>query len=129
MYPLVYCASKLHRAAFWRDFARANEHRLGVVSSWHNSHTVEEDEANAAAATFGWIKNLVDLRHATALIAWVEADEKPNGTLTEIGAMLSRHKPIYLVGTFEWGTWRHLPFVSSHPTVDHAVDQLLKDVA
>lgn len=129
MRPLVYCASKLHRAAYWRNFS-LTEPRLQVVSTWHNSLTVEQDDASSnTACRLGWLANLRDLRIADALIAWCVEGEKPNGTLTEIGFMLSRHAPVYLIGDFAWGTWRHLPFVSQHSTIDEAVEQLVKDFA
>lgn len=126
--PYVYCASKLHRAEYWRNLQTSDDWRYSIASTWHNSYTVEQDDASSnEACRFGWLKNLQDLKLANALIAWATKDEKPNGTLTEIGFMLSKHAPIYLVGDFAWGTWRHLPFVSQHETVEDAIEQLAKD--
>lgn len=128
-YPLIYCASKLHRAEYWRSLIQKNDPRYGIVSTWHNSLTVEQDDASSnEACREGWRSNLSDLLAADALIAWATADEKPNGTIVEIGSMLIRELPVYLVGDFAWGTWRHLPFVSHHPSVEAALDQLLKDL-
>lgn len=130
MRPSVYCASKLHRAAYWRAFAEANRTVIEVVSTWHNSLTVEQDDANSnEACRKGWVQNLYDLLDADAIIAWCVDGEKPNGTLVEIGSMIVEGKPVYLVGDFAWGTWRHLLTVKHFDTVDAAVEQLLKDLA
>ena len=128
MLPNLYCASKLHRAEFWRGIATQYSGRINIVSTWHNSLTVEQDDASSnTACRLGWLANLRDLRLADGLLAFVEKVEKPNGTLTEIGAMLSRHAPVYLVGDWEWGTWRHLPIVGQYPSVEAALNQFIRD--
>lgn len=126
--PDVYLASKLHRAPFWREFTIKHAGIIRVRSTWHNSLTVVEDDANSTNACIeGWKKNLSQLDCSDALIAHVVAGEKPNGTLTEIGVMMSYRLPIYLVGDFEWGTWRHLPFVHIVDSVDEAAERVHKD--
>lgn len=126
--PKVYLASKLYRANEWRLFRAMYLGVITVVSTWHDSDTVEQDDANSdEACRLGWIANRDQVIYqADVLIAIGTKTDPLNGTMIEIGMAYGRGIPIYLVGDYPWGTWKILPNVYHVDNVVSAVDHLLK---
>jgi hypothetical protein len=86
---------------------------VSIVSTWHDTDILESS-LEAYQITTEWELDLQQIRKADVLLAYAEFNDRPNGTLVEIGYALGHEMPIYLVGNFRWGTWRYLPNV--HPT-------------
>lgn len=106
--PRVYLASKLRHAQMWRDWKDILP--INVVSTWHDHAKL--DETDSEACRINWQANRAQLLwRAEHLIVYAEPQDVLNGTLVEIGIAASRPISIYLVGDFNWGTWRHLPCV------------------
>jgi hypothetical protein len=117
----IYFASKLHRAPLWRAWAtELSPTQFEVCSTWHDSLTVEADESNKALCIEGWENNIKQIERATCVLVYGNAGDALNGTLVEIGLAIESGAHIFLVGTYPWGTWRHLPFVHEYPTIHAA---------
>lgn len=125
----VYCASPSSRAKMWREdlipstFGGA----LHVVSTWHDNETFEaNDQAPRACARY-WELDFQQIRQSDVLLAYAELRDRPNGTLVEIGYAIAQEIPVYIVGNFEWGTWRYHPSVIHCPTLREAVVTIIGD--
>lgn len=113
--PRVYFASKLRHASMWREW-KAAAVPLNVISTWHDHEKLDEHDRDACYVN--WQHNRIQLIHsADLIIAYAERDDPLNGTLVEIGIAVARELPIHLAGGFNWGTWRHFPFVKVYPTL------------
>ena len=122
--PQVYCASKLHRHAMWRS-GIVPDKGLTVVSTWHNNPDIEIDELDQKLCRDGWAQNFIEIRQADVVVAYGEFKDRLNGTLIEIGYALARRKPVYLVGNYDWGTWKYHPFVKQFPTIHQAFEHII----
>jgi len=128
--PKIYLASKLFRAPQWRLFRTLYLNEFEVVSTWHDNLTVEADDANCdLACRKGWEGNLEQVvNRCDILLAHGEKDDKLNGTMIEIGMAFGLSKPIYLVGSYPWGTWKILDHVQHFNNLLEAVEAIRKDV-
>ena len=121
--PRVYCASKWERAPMWTLLRKLYfDNRIHVVSSWHDSPTLEVDDAHPGSAFTGWTNNLRELKTAEHLLVYGEHKDRLNGTLMEVGYAAALSLPIHLVGNFPWGSWRHLDNVTEHDTLRAAIE-------
>lgn len=116
----IYCASPAHRAKLWRTLDFPN---VEVISTWHNNPTLEETDLadDPIVCRAAWDRDFHEIGRSDALLVYAEHKDRPNGTLIEIGYALSEYIPVYLVGNFEWGTWRHNPLIHTHPTLRGAI--------
>ena len=125
--PRLYLASKLHRAGWWREWKRElSPSMFNIVSTWHDNTTVEADEANTTACEDGWRDNRMQILHATDhMVVYGSKTDALNGTMIEIGMACAMAIPVHLVGTYPWGTWTHLPNVTVHPSLHHALSSII----
>lgn len=143
---IIYTASKVFRAPMWQDLRRLFP-SIVFNSRWIDAKNLEkpDEDPNSLACRNGWIKNIEDVTGADRLIAYAEADDPLSGTLVEIGAMLAAnhietggyaHPPtcVYLVGDYDWKTWKHhprvrvMPFMRSMPPTSQCFDVLSRIV-
>lgn len=121
--PRVYCASKWERASMWRVLRHDYfDGRVEIVSTWHDSPTLQVDEAHAKESREGWARDFAQLRKCDHLLVYGEHKDRLNGTLMEVGYCTALERPISLVGNFPWGSWRHLRHVTVHSTMKEAVN-------
>ena len=118
----VYCASPAHRRKMWRNLPTS----IKVVSTWHDNENFEADEQSPEACARYWEMDCKQIRQADVLLAYAEDGDRPNGTLIEIGYAIANEMPVYLVGTFEWGTWRHLPNVKEYRLMPDAIKAMIE---
>lgn len=118
----IYFASKLRHAPTFRAWYHEliDSPRFDVVSTWHNSPTIEADERDAKLCRDGWRENLRQIEDSECMIAYATAADPIQGTLVEIGAMLACGGEVYLVGDYPWGSWQHHPEVTTHCRTVHA---------
>jgi nucleoside 2-deoxyribosyltransferase len=93
-----------------------------ITSSWHETDTLPETDSDKDpdACLIAWARDLSEIRVSDFLLAYAEYKDRPNGTLFEVGYASSFETPVLLVGNFEWGTWKFLPNVTQHPTLQQA---------
>ena len=127
--PRVYLASKLYHAPMWRDWKANKKLGITIVSTWHDNINIEADDHDIAACRSGWIENICDIRGADAMLVYGMREEALNGTLVEIGAALHSGVDVYLVGTYPWGTWRHLRKVNHSPDLHTAIHDIRQDLS
>lgn len=118
MKPLIYTASKVHRAPMWRKLREEFRGELTFNASWINEDITPMDDANPIKCANGWVKNINEASHCHYLVCAALPGDELSGTLVEIGAALgnlgmwSNDAPVYLVGENErWATWRFHPKV------------------
>jgi nucleoside 2-deoxyribosyltransferase len=121
--PRIYCAAPSHRAKMWRSDILGPD--VTIVSTWHNNLNFEADDQSPVACAKYWDLDLEQIRQADILMAYAESNDRPNGTLIEIGYAIAHVTPVALVGNFDWGTWRHMPLVTHYPTLREAIDSIL----
>ena len=124
--PKTYLASPLYHAPMWRDWKTANI-GINIVSTWHDSLTIETDDKDRPSAVTGWRKNFVNLVRCKYLLAFAHTGDQPNGTLVEIGVGISKFKSIHLVGGFPWGSWKYSPYIHEHDSLHTALLAIKKD--
>jgi hypothetical protein len=124
--PRIYCASSITRASMWREWQKELKPNVEIVSTWHLSETLVADDMNEAIASLGWRTNMTEIASCEHLLAYAEADDPINGTLVEIGAAIVHLKDVHLVGTYKWGSWRHLSFIYTHKTLHDALMDITK---
>jgi len=126
--PKIYLASKLFRAEGWQHFI-CHFPEFDVISTWHNDPVQDlmEGELDTNRCRVGWTQNRTQVLAADALLAYGWEDDPLNGTMIEIGIAFGRGIPIYLVGDYPWGTWKHMGFVKHFPHIKPAVAQIIKD--
>jgi len=122
----VYLAAKLRHAptmrAWYHELLDSPE--FDVVSTWHNSDTLEADERDSNLCREGWEANIEQVEDAKYMIAFATKDDNIQGTLIEIGAAISRGAEIYLVGDYPWGSWIHMNNVFDAPTIHAALCEI-----
>ena len=124
--PRIYCASPSPRAKMWTlPGAGILGPDVTIVSTWHDNKNFAADDQSALACEKDWQQDFAQIRQADILLAYAERLDRPNGTLVEIGYALAHETPVVLVGNYLWGTWRHLPLVTHHPTIREAVVAIL----
>lgn len=124
--PRVYCAAPWPRHAMWETLHdQLFAGRINVVSRWHRPEGQALDDTDPADCFAGWQRNLHDIKRADHVLAYAEYKDHPNGTLFEIGYAHSIGIPVWLVGNFAWGTWRHLPLMNHRPTLREAVQSIV----
>lgn len=124
---IIYTASKVHRADMWKGL-RYLFPAIVFGSSWIDSTELEKpnEPFDPIACRRGWVNNIKDVVDADKLIAYAEAGDDLNGTLVEIGAMLAANEietggypveksVVYLVGDYDWKTWKYHPRVHTEP--------------
>src|SRR5687768_8867561 len=104
----IYTASKVFRAPMWRQLATGYPD-LDFSARWIHNESL--DDTNVEMCRDGWIKNINDVIDSDLLICYAEADDRLSGTLVEIGAALAADNPVFLIGEYDWKTWRHHPLV------------------
>lgn len=137
---IIYTASKVFRAPMWQDLRRLFP-ALVFNSRWIDIKELEQpgQELDPRAYRNAWINNIEDVASADRLIAYAEAGDPLNGTLVEIGAMLAANyietggypvqkSVVYLVGDYDWKTWKHHPRVHIHPPTTETAAQQCVDV-
>lgn len=126
----VYLAAKLHHFSLIHGQALLAPPSIRIISTWHASPTVVEDDRDSAQACIdGWHKNRYEVRRADVLVAYGEAVDPLNGTLIETGIAFGRGIPIFLIGSFPWGTWSLLPNVTFAQNHEEAFARILKEYA
>lgn len=127
-HPRVYCASPMTRSRMWRDRSILGP-KIRVISTWHDLEDVITSDQDPNFAYGEWICNrtLIRQRVCDHLLVYAEHNDKPNGTLVEIGMALAQNIPVNLVGNFEWGSWRTL--CHEHKTLREAVAFMTEDEA
>src|SRR5882672_6141893 len=116
--PRIYCASPLTRAKMWRVGIIPDT--IEVVSTWHKDDLYEPDIPPDASASH-WALNFAEMRQADGLLVYAERNDRPNGTLVEIGYCLAHEMAVHIVGNFAWGSWRYDPLITHHATLRDAV--------
>lgn len=106
--PRVYVASKVFRADMWRAL-RIDYPKVEFTSRWIDMNPL--DDTDISKCRDGWIANLEDVARADYLIAYAQEGDALNGTLVEIGAMLLKGGKVFLLGNYDWKTWKHHPNV------------------
>lgn len=120
--PKVYCASSTAHAAMWREWSDALRPRIDIVSTWHQSPSVEADEINEAICAVAWKENIRQITNdAHHMIVYANEGDRLQGTLVEVGMAIAMSMPIYIVGDYRWGTWRYCRFVYPHFTLHEAL--------
>lgn len=127
--PKIYLASKLFRADGWQQF-KMNFPEFDIISTWHESpvQQLTEGEASKSTCVAGWSLNRTQVLAADALLAYGFKNDALNGTMIEIGMAYGRGIPIYLVGDYPWGTWKHLGFVRHFSSLKLAIEAMRKDL-
>lgn len=113
--PQVYTASKVFRAPMWCDL-RATYPAIQFTSRWLDIIALDDD--NVAMCERGWQHNIEDIQSSTHLVCYAEAGDPLSGTLLEIGGALTQNLPVYLIGSYDWKTWKHHHLVSLVSTLD-----------
>lgn len=119
--PKVYFASKLYRAANWREIKSALKGSINVVSTWHDDPKVLEKDQFPKYGRQNWIRGRHEIiAVADWLIAYAMEGDPLNGTLVEIGMAIGHNIPVILVGTYPWASWKYSEEVVEIDTLHHA---------
>jgi hypothetical protein len=106
----------------WQNWTAGLAGVIDIVSTWHSLGLPENDELVAPALCRShWNVNYSQIARAQHLLVFADEYDKPNGTLVEIGMALATGKPVHLVGTFPFGSWRHLKLCHRHNTLHDAL--------
>lgn len=114
--PRIYTASKVFRALMWREL-RSIYPALEFTSRWIDQKVL--DDSDDKACREGWVKNIEDVVRSQYLLCYgSKHDPEPlSGTLVEIGAALAVDCKVYLIGNYDWRTWRHHPSIKVVPSL------------
>jgi len=112
----------------WREWVKELKPNVTIVSTWHQSESIEGDDKNSAIASASWRSNYLQITDGNVdyFLAYADADDPIQGTLVEIGMALAAGLSVYLVGTYPWGSWKHLPFIYPHERLHSALLSITK---
>lgn len=88
--PRIYVASKVHRAAYWRDLRAI----YNIVSRWIDAPADIDIETYRRL----WIACIDDVRAADMMVLRAADGETLKGCLIEAGGMLALGRPVYQIG-------------------------------
>jgi hypothetical protein len=107
----VYTASKLSRAAQWREL-HANYPHVYFHARWLKHNLIKTPDLPEFAPRF-WLEDEQDVCNADALLLWAEGDEHLRGALVEAGMAIAFGIPVIVIGQHpDYGTWQHHPGVT-----------------
>ncbi len=101
----IYGTSKTKHAARWKALRAAG---VPIISTWI------DDAGAGETSDWGdlWCRCIDEAARATALVAFNDDGEAPNGSLLEIGAALGGGTHVYAVGFGPEHTWQDHPGVT-----------------
>lgn len=107
----IYTASKLGKAAFWREMHAQNPD-VYFHARWLKHNTIGTADSPENARRF-WIEDVEDVISADYCVVYAEAEEHLRGALFEAGVAVATGVPVIVVGKHpDYGTWQFHPLVN-----------------
>lgn len=122
----VYTASKLSKAAMWRELNKKWPHVI-FHARWLKHNEIGTPDLPEYAPRF-WMEDQQDVKTADAVLVYAEEGEHLRGALVEAGMAIAFIVPVIVVGEHpDYGTWRHHPCVTQVADLNEAA-QILKEI-
>jgi nucleoside 2-deoxyribosyltransferase len=121
----VYTASKLSKAALWRQL-RVDQSGIEFTARWPSYSGREPTDPEFVPDTpenakWFWLEDEEDVAKADVVLVFAEGDEHLRGALVEAGMGIALKKRVIVIGEHkDYGTWQFHPRVERVATLDEA---------